>query len=185
MDTFWLKLAIVIIVIAAVFIGYTLLKPAENTEPKEPPKTIYDMAKQDRKNLLAEPNATDFEKNQSTQTAQQTETEPEKPAAPMTLYFKEVSEIDKIQADNILATIPTFRTIGRMPFTGYNVMVQSCRQLMQKFPGTIYDYKARRALAQIPQRYWDRYKITDKEVSLDYFKTPRPDTTPYTVTEDD
>jgi hypothetical protein len=183
MDSFWLKLAVVLIVIAGVFIGYTLLKPAEQQQPKEEPKTIYDMAKQDRKDLLAEPNASDFEKNKSTENTQQTEAE--KPAAPVTLYFKEVSEIDKIEADNILANIPSFRTIGRLPFTGYGVMVQSCRQLMQKFPGTIYDYKARRALAQVPQRYWDRYKITDEEVSLDYFKTPRPDTTPYTVTEDD
>jgi hypothetical protein len=185
MDTFWLKIAAVIVVIAGVFIGYTLLKPAEQEKPKEQPKTIYDMEKQDRKDLLAEPNASDFEKSESAQNAPQTEAEPEKPASPVTLYFKEVSEIDKIQADNILATIPSFRTIGRLPFTGYGVMVQSCRQLMQKFPGTIYDYKARRALAQVPQRYWDRYKITDEEVDLDYFKQQRPNTIPYTVTEDD
>jgi hypothetical protein len=185
MDTFWLKLAVGLIVIAGVFIGYTLLKSAEQEQPKEPPKTIYDMAKQDRKELLAEPNASDFEKSQSTQNPPQTESEPQKPAAPVTLYFKELSEIESIDAENILATIPSFRSIGRAPIMGYKVMVDSCRLLSQRYPGTIYDYKARRALAQVPQRYWDRYKITDEEVSLDYFKTPRPDTTPYTITEDD
>jgi len=183
MDTFWLKIAAVIVVIAAVFVGYISLKPAEQEKPKEPPKTIYDMARQDRKELLAEPNVNDFKNSESTENTPQTE--PEKPAAPTVLYFKEVSEIESIEAENILANIPSFRSIGRLPFTGYNVMVESCRLLMQKFPGTIYDYKARRALAQVPQQYWGRYKITDEEVRLDYFKQPRPDTMPYTVTEDD
>lgn len=173
MDTFWLKVIALIIVIAGVFIGYTLLKPAENNEPKEPPKTIYDMAREDKKNLLAEPNATDFEKEPQTQTA------------PVTLYFKEVAEIESIDAENTLAKIPSFRSIGRAPMMGYKPMVESCRLLMQRYPGTIYDYKARRALAQIPKQYRQRYGITDGQIDLDYFKTPRPNTIPYTVTEDD
>ncbi len=185
MDTFWLKAAAVIVVIAAVFVGYTLLKPAEQEKPKEPPKTIYDMARQDREELLAEPDVNDFKNNESTENAPQKGAEPEKSAAPTVLYFKEVSEIESIQAENILANIPSFRTIGRMPFTGYKAMVESCRLLIRRFPGTIYDYKARRAMTEIPQQYWGRYKITDEEVSLDYFKQPRPDTIPYTVTEDD
>jgi hypothetical protein len=177
MDSFWLKAIVAVIVIVGVIIGINLLMPERQDKPKEPPKTIYDMAKQDRKELLAEPNAGDFENAP--------QTEPEKPAAPTTLYFKEVSEIESIDAENILANIPSFRTIGRMPFTGYKAMVESCRLLIRRYPGTIYDYKARRALAQVPKQYWGRYEITDEEVSLDYFKTPRPDTTPYTVTEDD
>jgi hypothetical protein len=179
MDTFWLKIAAVVVLIIAVIVGVVVFMPAEQEKPKEPPKTIYDMAEKDRKELLAEPKANDFEN------APQTEAEPEKPAEPVVLYFKEVSEIEKIEADDILANVPSWRTIGRLPFTGYKTLVVSCRQLMERFPGTIYDYKARRALAQIPQRYWGRYKITDEEVDLEYFKTPRPDTKPYTVTEDD
>jgi hypothetical protein len=173
MDSFWLKAIVAVIVIVGAVIGINMLMPKRQDQPKEQPKTIYDMAKQDRKDLLTEPNTSDFEN------APQTET------GPVTLYFKEVSEIESIDAENMLAPISSFRTIGRLPFTGYNAMVESCRLLIRRYPGTIYDYKARRALAQIPQQYWDRYKITDEEVSLDYFKTPRPDTKPYTITEED
>jgi hypothetical protein len=173
MDSFWLKVIVAVIVVVGAVIGINMLMPERQDQPKEPPKTIYDMARQDRKELLAEPNTGDYEN------ASQTET------GPVTLYFKEVSEIESIDAENILANIPSFRTIGRLPFTGYKAMVESCRLLIRRYPGTIYGYKARRALAQIPQQYWGQYGITDEEVDLDYFKTPRPDTTPYTITEED
>lgn len=181
------RIVILIVVIIAVIVGIVALMPKEEAQPKEPPKTIYDMAKKDRAELLAEPDANDFENEQSTSNAEQQEeqAEPEKPAAPTVLYFKEVDEIEQIEADNILANVPQWRTIGRMPFTGYNIMVQSCRQLMQRFPGTIYDYKARRALAQIPEQYRQRYKITDDEVDLNYFTQQRPGTMEYKITEDD
>jgi hypothetical protein len=175
------------VVILAVIVGVVALMPKEQAEPKEPPKTIYDMAKKDRAELLAEPDVNDFENEQAASSTEQQEeqAEPEKPAAPTVFYFKEVSEIEQIEADNILANVPQWRTIGRMPFTGYNLMVESCRQLMQRFPGTIYDYKARRALAQIPERYWQRYHITNEEVDLEYFTQQRPGTMEYTITEDD
>jgi hypothetical protein len=48
-------------------------------------------------------------------------------------------------------------------------MVDACRQIMQKFPGSEFDYKARRMLADIPQRYRERYKITEEEIDLTRF----------------
>ncbi len=199
MDTFWLKVAAVIVVIFGVIIGVNMLMPDKQDEPKEPPKTIYDMAEKDRKELLAAPSAKDFgdseKPEQQSESAEGTEqqdgqtapvvVEPEKPAEPTVLYFKEVSEIENIEADRILQMIPSWRTIGRMPFTGYNAMVESCRLLMERWPGSRYDYMARRALSEVPQRFWGRYQITDKEIDLEYFKKQRPDTIQYTVTEDD
>ena len=198
MDTFWLKAGAIIIVIIGAVVGAVMLMPSEKKE-KPQQKTIYDMAEKDKKELLAEPNADDFNKNkESSQTSEvasdseqkNTETtsevtEEEKSSEPTVLYFTEVSEIDKIEAENILQNIPSWRTMGRLPVTGYGAMVESCRQLMRRFPGSIYDYKARRALAEVPQRYWGRYEITAEEIDLDYFKTQRPGTEPYKLTEDD
>jgi len=48
-------------------------------------------------------------------------------------------------------------------------MVDPCRQIIQKFPGSEFDYKARRMLADIPERYRERYKITDDEIDLTRF----------------
>jgi hypothetical protein len=175
MDTFWLKVAVAVVVIIAVVVGIVMLMPAKREEPKEPPKTIYDMAEKDREELLAAPGANDFSAAE----------EPEPTPEPIVLYFTELSEEEKIGAENILANIPSFRTIGRLPITGYKAMVESCRLIMSRWPGSEYDYKARRALAQIPKRFWGRYKITEEEVDLEYFRQQRPNTIPYTVTEDD
>jgi hypothetical protein len=186
-DTFWLKVAAAVVVIIAVVVGIVMLMPAKREEPKEPPKTIYDMAEKDRQELLAAPGANDFSAGaepgkqvETTAAAEQPEPTPE----PIVLYFTELSEEEKIGAENILANIPSFRTIGRLPITGYKAMVDSCRLLMSRWPGSEYDYKARRALAQVPKRFWERYKITEEEVDLEYFRQQRPNTIPYTVTED-
>jgi Na+-transporting methylmalonyl-CoA/oxaloacetate decarboxylase gamma subunit len=192
MDTSWLKIAVFLVIAVAVVIGVKKVIRSMENKPKEPTTTIYDMAEKDRARLLAAPNAADF--TSSNKNAQQAESAgkgtktaavQEQPAKPSVLYFSEVSEIDKMEADDILANVPSWRTMGRLPFTGYTLMVESCRQLMEKFPGTIYDYKARRALGQVPQRYWARYKITAKEVDLKYFEQQRPNTKPYTITEEE
>jgi hypothetical protein len=173
-NTFWVKIAALAVVIFVVILGITLLMPPKQDEPQQQPKTIYDMARKDKKELLAAPSEKDFAPGG----------EPNQPAEPIVLYFKEVSEIEKFEADRLMQMIPSFRTIGRMPFTGYNVMVESCRQLMNRWPGSRYDYMARRALAQMPERYQGRYRITKEDIDLEYFKKQRPDTKPYMVKED-
>ena len=182
MNTFWVKVAVLAVVIFAVVIGITLLMPPKQ---EQPPKTIYDMAEKDKKELLAAPSEKDFtDDSQSVQEDAPAAAEPQPPAEPIVLYFKEVSEIESIDAENILANIPSFRTIGRLPFTGYKAMVESCRQLSQRYPGTIYDYKARRALAQMPERYMGRYRIKKEELDFEYFKQQRPNTKPYIIKEE-
>ena len=185
MNTFWVKIAVLAVVIFAVVIGITLLMPPKQDEPQQPPKTIYDMAQKDKEELLAAPSEQDFtDDSQSAQEDAPAATEPRQPAEPIVLYFKDVSEIEKFEADRLMQMIPSWRTIGRMPFTGYNVMVESCRVLMNRWPGTRYDYMARRALAQMPERYRGRYQITKEDIDLEYFKKQRPDTKPYIIKED-
>lgn len=185
MNTFWVKIAALAVVIFVVILGITLLMPPKQDEPQPPPKTIYDMARKDKEELLAAPSEQDFaDDSQSAQEDAPAATEPRQPAEPIVLYFKDVSEIEKFEADRLMQMIPSFRTIGRMPFTGYNVMVESCRVLMNRWPGTRYDYMARRALGQIPERYLGRYQITKEDIDLEYFKKQRPDTKPYMIKED-
>ena len=188
MDTSWLKIAVFVLVVVVAIVGVRMAIGPKEDKPKEPAKTIYDMAEKDKEELLAAPSAKDF--TDSGESEKRVETtavaqEPEPPAGPIVLYFVEVSEIDSMEADRILQMVPSWRTIGRMPFTGYNVMVESCRLLMNRWPGSKYDYMARRALGQVPQQYWGRYKITADEVDLEYFRKQRPDTKPYTIKEDD
>jgi hypothetical protein len=175
---FWVKIAAFAIVVFVAVISIAMFIPGEGEEkPKEPPKTIYDMAREDKKKILAEPGEKDFvDENQSAET--------ERPAEPIVLYFRDVSEIEKIEAERLMQMVPSFRTIGRMPFTSYNVMAETCRQIMDRWPGSEYDYKARRALGEIPEHYLGRLHIKKEEIDLEYFKTQRPNTKPYTIKED-
>ena len=67
--------------------------------------------------------------------------------------------------------------------TGYNLAVESCRQIMTRWPGTIYDYKARRILNDIPERHRTRYRIKPDERDLNRFKYQLPGTIPVTIEE--
>jgi hypothetical protein len=193
MNTFWLKVAGVLVVVVAIGAFFMWIRSSIK-EAQHPERTFSDMVEKDRKELLAEPSAKDIT-NQSAQSqepmvpesnksAQPSEQQLQK-AEPVTFYFTQLDETEQIEAEQLLAMIPTGRSIGRLPMTGYSLMVETCRQIMGRWPGSIYDYKARRALNQMPERFRERYKITGRELDLTQFTKPRPNTTSYTIKEGD
>jgi hypothetical protein len=195
MNTFWLKVLVVLAV--AVAIGALFMWIRSDIKETENPETTFgDMVEKDREELMAEPNAKDIV-SPSSQPEAIKPPEPEKTvqpaepppptttAEPVTFYFTKLDETDDIAAEQLLSMIPTGRSIGRLPMTSYNLMVETCRQIISRFPGSIYDYKARRALGQIPEQYRARHRITDEELDLTRFTQPRPNTTPYTIKEEE
>ena len=187
MDTFWLKVAAIAAVLI-VGIGAVVRWTSKSIEEAQNPKqTFSDMVQKDKEELLAEPSAKDLTKPTEKPVVDKPDEsgEPVAPAKPVTFYFTEISEIEQIQAERLLALVPSGRSIGRLPMTGFNLMVETCRQMMGKWPDSIYDYKARRALAEMPERYRARYRITEDDIDLTRFTKPRPNTKPYTIKEDD
>jgi hypothetical protein len=194
MSTFWLKVAGILVVVVA--IGAFVMWVRSSIEKAQHPEvTFSETVEKDRKALLAEPSAKDLT-NQSAQSQapavpepnksiQPTEPQLPKEAEPITLYFTQLDETERIEAEQRLAMLPTGRSIGRLPMTGYNLMVETCRQIMGRWPGSIYDYKARRALNQMPERFRERYRITNSELDLTQFTKPRPNTIPYTIKEEE
>ena len=196
MNTFWLKMA----GLGAVIVGLIILvnvfwQPEE--KPEQPPKTFYDQAKEDRQRFLAEPEAVDSreEKPVSETTPQvskqsqaaQNKTVAERvqpakePPEPVELYFKELSEIDEIEAERLLNVAVPGRSIGRLPMTGFKLMVDTCRQIIQRWPDSWYAYRAKQLLADMPPRFQKRYRVTEEEVSLSRFAKPRPGTKPFII----
>ena len=160
MNTFWLKIAALAIVVVGLIILVNVFTASES-EPKPKPKTVYDVWEEDDKRLRAEPKIEDIK-----QTQQPAVTEPKPQPVPK---FKELSEIEIVGAERLFEFAMQQRKIGRLPVTGFKPMVDACREIMQKFPGSEFDYKARRMLADIPQRYRKRYKITKEEIDLTKF----------------
>ncbi len=200
MNTFWLKIAAFAIAIVVGIVAVTMLIPGGPKEPSGnsagPEKTFYDQAEQDKKKFLAEPKALDSsqqqpaaeqspaaEKPQAPVEQVQPPAEPPKPAGPVTLYFKELSETDSIEAERLLNVAVPGRSIGRLPMTGYKLMVDSCRQIIQRWPDSWYAYNAKRMLADMPERYRRNYNITEGELDVSRYAQPRPGTKPFTVEE--
>jgi hypothetical protein len=162
MNTFWLKIAALIVIVVGLIILVNIFSgPAE---PKPKPKTVYDVWQQDDKRLRAEPQQQEVEQIPVEQKTQRPE--PPKP------QFKELLPEEQAEAERLFEWALTNRKMGRLPgmtAAGYGKMVDACRQIIQKFPGSEFDYKARRMLADISPEHRQRYNITQDEIDLTGF----------------
>ncbi|MHC4536687.1 MAG: hypothetical protein ACYS6K_22290 [Planctomycetota bacterium] len=196
MNTFWLKimglavLAVGVIIVISVFTSGT---DSEPPEPKEPQKTFYDQAEEDKQRFLSEPQALDSQTQvpatkqappTENQTAAQAVPPSPKPAQPTLLYFKELGEIEQIEAEKLLNVAVPGRSIGRLPMTGFKLMVDSARTIISKWPDSHFAYRAKLMLADLPERYQMRYKVTEEEKDVSMFAEQRPGTKPFTIKED-
>jgi len=174
----WSKIAvIVILVITAVVAGRWYLSRRGQQADRPERKDFYDVIEEDDSRLRAEPNFEDVERAEQRRAAERTEqpvqeveeaaeAEPKPQPIPK---FTELSEAERIEAERLFEFAMQQRKIGRLPVTGYKPMVDACRQLIRRFSGSEFDYKARRMLADIPDRYRQRYNITKEEVDLTGF----------------
>ena len=76
-----------------------------------------------------------------------------------------MTEDEKAGAEQLFELAMAQRKMGRLPGVSYGAMVQYCREIIQKYPGTEYAYKAKRMLADIPADQRERYHITDDEIN--------------------
>ncbi len=188
MNTFWLKIAGVAVGIFVIIVLVAMFTSGDNQQPAQaerPERTFYDQAEEDKQKFLAKPEAVNAQEQQETQ-EKETATEPAKPPVrqePVQLYFKELDEIDKIRAENLLNVAVPGRSIGRLPMTGYNLMMDNCREIIRKWPDSYYAYQAQRLLVDLPERYKKRYRVTEAELDLSRFTKPRPGTKPFTIKE--
>jgi len=172
MNTFWLKIAGLAVLVVGVIILITVFTSGTDSEPKEPQKTVYDQWEEDDKRLRAEPQyqeppATTPSVQPGTKAVQQTT-----PVAPPKPEFKKLSEIEDIQAQRLFEAAMTARKMGRLPGIrlGYKNMVDHCREIIRKWPDSKYAFEAKRLLADIPERYHKMYNITKEEIDLGNLK---------------
>ena len=191
MDTFWLK----IVGFALLVVGVIFLIGILASGTKEPEKTFYDQVEEDKQKFLAEPQP--LEEQEKTRVPEQTQVVESKEVAesvppipkqveqpkPTVLYFKPLSEIEQIEAEKLLSVAVPGRSIGRLPMTGFNLMVPNCRQIIQRWPESRYAYQAKRLLADLPPRYQTRYSVTKEEIDISMFYEQRPGTQPFTMEE--
>jgi hypothetical protein len=154
MDTVWLKIAVIVVVIVGIVIGVNWVMESL-TKQAQPEKTIGDQWREDEKRLRAEPNIPPPPPEANQPAPEQ------KP-----IKFTELTEEQKAGAEQLFEYALKFREMGRLPGMGYKKMIDACRDIIEKYPGSEYAYKARRMLGDIPQAERERWGVTDKEIDL-------------------
>lgn len=190
MNTFWLKIAGIAVAVLVVIILISALSSRPEPEPPPPEQGFSDQVRKDKEKFLTRPTAVESN-SQVIQPPQQkdanqpvtTVVQPPTQTEPVTLYFVPLSEIDEIEAERLLNVAVPGRSIGRLPMTGFKLMVDNCRMTISRWPESWYAYRAKQMLADMPQRFWPRYKVTQEEVDISMYLQPRPGTKPFTFKE--
>ena len=172
MNTVWLKIVAVIVVVLVVIVVFSKIHKKSSESAAQPapaqiehPKTIADTWRNDDKRLRAEPNVVESNAAETNVSAppdggQRPVAEPRK--------FRELTEDEKAGADQLFELAIQHRKMGRLPGgIGYGKMVQYCREIIERYPGSDYAYKAKRMLADIPERERQRYGVTNDEINPD------------------
>ncbi len=166
MNTFWPKLAGLAVVAVILIVLVNVFSSAKSDAEKaldrrnrfeKKPDTFYDVAARDGKRLHADPIPKCWTPSY----------DGEEPPVP---EFRELDMIEQIEAERLLNWAIQQRKIGRLPAMSYKQTVDHCRQIIERFPDTVYAFKARRALGEVPEKYWRMYRITDEEVDLGDWK---------------
>ncbi len=193
MNTFWLKIAALAIAVVAGIIVIGSFTGGDS-EPKEPQATFYDKAEEDQQRFLAEPQP--LEEHEIESAAEQQPAadnsqaavpvpptpRPMEPPKPKIVYCTVLSEMNQIEAQRFLNVAAPGYSLGSLQ-VGYNLMMQNCRQILRKWPDSTYAYRAKVMIIDMPERYRQRYKVTEDELDLSTFAEPRPGTKPFTVEE--
>jgi len=190
MNTFWLKIAGAVIAVILIFVlvlTFTSGSTEEPVQPEQPakPKNFAQQVEADREKFSNLPQPVDTQdQNQTTVNVPETQTvqpvpAPPKPVEPITLYFKPMNETDEIEATRFYNVAVQDRSIGRLPGTGYKLMVDNCRRIIEKWPDSIYAYKSKQMMADLREQYKQRYNITPEEIDVSMYSKKREGTKPY------
>ncbi len=193
MNTFWLKMAAlaVAVVVGIVVIGSLT---GGDSEPKEPETTFDDKVEEDKQRFLTEPEPLETQETEPVAeqgpaaegsyhiAPVQPTPRPVEPPKPTIVYCRDLSEMDKMEAERLLNAAVPARSMARLRI-GFPLMLQNCRQILQRWPDSWYAYNAKRMIIDMPERYREKYKVTEDELDLSTFAEPRPGTKPFTVKE--
>jgi hypothetical protein len=143
MDSFWLKVVIgIVVVVGLVFAAnWALNSMMKQTVPE---KTIGQQWREDDKRLRTEPNIPPSANVAPTQpeASQQQAEAPQQPVTEEAPKFKELTEEEQAGAEQLFEMALTQRKMARLPGVGYGQMVGYCRDIIEKYPGSKFDYQA-------------------------------------------
>ncbi len=185
MNTIWLKVAVVAVAIVVILIlGSRFLaeKPESGPSPAarqttDGAETVYDSFERDDREFGVdgqsdeEPTAeeTDPPTAQTTEPQESAPVEQAPPAQAAEPTFEKLPIEEEVQAQKLHAMALEERKRSRLPMMTPKMMVDYCREIIQRWPRSEYAFQAKRMLADIPERYQEMYNVTDEETDVSSF----------------
>jgi len=194
MNTFWLKMAAGAVAIIVLIVVIGSLVPSGEKASDEP--GFGDMVKRDRDKFLTKPEPAETPENDrqpSEGNANEMDQKPDDTTRPrepraeqtreeLTLYFKPLPEIEKVQAERLLNAAVPGRSMTRLPMNpGQAMVIPNCRRIIKNWPESWYAYRAKQILADLPEHVKRRNNVTEQEIDTSMYKEQRPGTQPYVV----
>jgi hypothetical protein len=181
MNTIWLKLAggvVGVIIVLAVIGQFTGGKspsaPAPQAQKADQPKGVYDsFARDDKKFGVKFQGEDEHEANAAPAAAAAPPQPPVAQAAPpeppKQPHFQKLTMEQEVEAQRLHAMALEERKRARLPMMSPKMMIDYCREIIQKWPKSEYAYKAKLMLDDLPERHKETYHITPQETDVSSF----------------
>ncbi|MDD5459128.1 MAG: hypothetical protein PHF37_07030 [Phycisphaerae bacterium] len=167
MNTFWPRVILVTAALTGLFVaGILFTSKKDKSYPTgrslkftETTKSYQDVIDEDEKRFTEPIETQPQPRRRRGQAADQNE--------PMMAVpqFREMLPEEKSQAEELYEMAKQSYKMGRLPGMTFKKAVDYCRDIIEKFPGTEYEYRARKMLGDIPERYKEMYNITPEEIN--------------------
>lgn len=176
MNTFWLKIAgvgivvLVVLIVAGQFVGGDddgATESAQNDSDRSPSANVYEQDAKDHERLTAP-----VELSTPQTLPDPAETTVESTPAPLPEFAKLTTE-QQVAAERLWEMTEAAFKIGRKPMMTFGNCVKYARQIIEEFPNTEYAIRAKRVLNDIVEmrdQYKSQYHITDEELDMGPFK---------------
>jgi hypothetical protein len=168
MNTFWLKIAVLVVVVLVgiILIGNFFSSEIDKATDLEAAAERVEAAEAKLQAQLEDAENQVEQKNQqqdSTATPTKTTSLPTRP--PQTVPDDD-DMVSSIEAERLYNMALTQYKIGRK-ILSFKKMVDYCRELFERFPDSPEAAKARVLMRNMPERYRELYNVTDEELGVE------------------
>ena len=160
MNTFWLKIAalVIIIIIGVVLLANFLSSGIEEATDFERVEKLVEAQEARFQAELAEAELKAKQAKAKGADVKQPAVQPQP---------DEIEQLQQnLQAQRLYQWAETEFKIARKPLMSYKRCVDFCREIIQRWPDSAEAAKARVLLRKIPERHRQRYNITDEEMGI-------------------
>ncbi len=163
MNTFWLKIAalVIIIIIGVVLLANFLSSGIEEATDFERVEKLVEAQEAKFQAELAE---AELKAKQAKQAKAKRADVKQPTVQPKPDEIEQLQQ--NLQAQKLYQWAETEFRIARKPLMSYKRCVDFCRQIIQRWPDSPEAAKARVLLRRIPERYRKQYNITDEEMGI-------------------